>query len=383
MKDNKEYLKDIYNKYEQEKDKTTIFYNTNINKTNKFKTIAASLLVLVVASTGVFAGVKIYEKVFMQPSYIGDSASQKSNNIWCGTFALVWNDVMDELIHGPIEFEGYESELANELNKQTFNKNMLSEDAYFKVWGKSTNELKETIEKGIKEKFNEKSNILNELDFSSPSDGFVFYTMLKKEFTFLKPFNVLDKEPFGEGEKVKYFGIDNDSPSELYKNVEVLFYNSDIDFAVNLKTKENEDVILYRTNESKSFEEMYNQILDKQSKYDKTKKAFTQYDRLKVPYVNVNYIINYDELCNKTIKGTKMYIEKALQYIDISLDNEGGRLLSEAAIGLKQESIIEDVARVESRNFYFIDNFVMFLKESDKDMPYFAMFVENAQVLVK
>ena len=44
--------------------------------------------------------------------------------------------------------------------------------------------------------------------------------------------------------------------------------------------------MLYTNNESKSFEEMYNQILDKQIKYDKTKKEFTQYDRLKVVYIN-------------------------------------------------------------------------------------------------
>ena len=77
MKDNKEYLKDIYNKYEQEKDKNTMIYNANANKTNRFKTIAASLLVLVVASTEVFAGVKIYEKVFMQPSYRGNIKHSK------------------------------------------------------------------------------------------------------------------------------------------------------------------------------------------------------------------------------------------------------------------------------------------------------------------
>ena len=383
MKDNKEYLQDIYNKYEQEKEKATVFYNAKINKRSKFKTIAATFLVLAFVTTGVFAGPKIYEKIFMQPSYIANTATQKANNIWCGTFALVWNDVMNELIHGPIEFEGYESTLANELNKQSFTQDMLSEDSYFKVWGKSDSQLKETIEKGIKEKFSEKSNILEDINWESHLEGYVFYVMLKKEFSFLQPFNILDKEQFGEFAKVKYFGIDKDSSSKLYNNVEVLFYNSNTDFAVKLKTKENEDVILYRINESKSFEELYNEILNKESQYDKAKTQFTQHDRLKVPYIDVSCKINYDELCNKTIKGTDFFIEQALQYIDISLDNEGGKILSEAAIGLKQECIVEDSLRVENRNFYFVDNFVMFLKESDKQKPYFAIFVNDDSVLVK
>lgn len=383
MKDNKEYLQDIYSKYEQEKDKTASFYSNDIKNRVKLKNIAASLLVLVAISTGVFAGVKIYENIIMQPSYIGQTASQKANNIWCGSFALVWNDCMDELIHGPIEFEGYESQLANELNKQTFTKDMLSEDSYFKIWGQTNDELKEAIEKGIKEKFNEKSNILEDISWENNLDGYVFYAMLKKEFNFLKPFDMLDKERFGVFGNVKYFGIETDSSSKLYNNVEVLFYNSDTDFAVKLKTKENEDVILYRTNEFKSFEMTYDEILDKQSNYDNTKRQFTQYDRLKVPYINVSYKINYDELCNKIIKGTNFFISEALQYVDISLDNKGGKLISEAALGLKQECIAEDVVRVENRNFYFTDRFVMFLKESDKEKPYFAIFVNDDNVLVK
>ena len=40
------------------------------------------------------------------------------------------------------------------------------------------------------------------------------------------------------------------------KNVEILFYNSEDDFAIKLKTKKGEEVILYKTTgENKSFEE--------------------------------------------------------------------------------------------------------------------------------
>ena len=54
MKDNKEYLKDIYNKYEQEKDKTTIFYNTNINKTNNIIKINFLYFIIILLSSILF-----------------------------------------------------------------------------------------------------------------------------------------------------------------------------------------------------------------------------------------------------------------------------------------------------------------------------------------
>ncbi len=385
MKDNKEYLKDIYTKYEQEKDRSTFFYKKKMKPKPKILTNAAvMLLVVVFATTGVFAGVKIYGKIYMQPSFTQEVADTNTNQMWCGTFQLAWNDLMNELVGGPIEFEGYESKLATELNKQSFTSDMLSEDSYYKIWGKRNIELKNEIEKSIKEKFNEESRVLADVDWNSPLEGYVIYVMLKKEFNFIEPFIVLDNDVFGNGtQKVKYFGIDKKvENTKLYNNVEVLFYNSKEDFAVSLKTKENEDVILYRTNENTSFEDKYAEVINKSKQYVKGNKKFTAYDTLKVPYINISSKINYTELCDKRIKGTDFRIIQALQTIDIKLDNVGGKLVSEALLELEKAAIIEDF-RAEARDFNFDDNFIMFLKQTDKEKPYFAIFVNNEDVLEK
>lgn len=387
MKSDKEYLNEIYEKYEQEKDKSTIFYNQSFKKRNSIlKNVAATFLVLVFATTGVFGGVKMYERIFMMPSFTQSVEDNNANQIWCGTFSLVWNDLMNELVGGPVEFEDYESDLANELNKQSFTADMLDEDSYYKVWGKRNLELKNTIEKNISEKFKEKSNVLTDVQWESSTEGYVLYAMLKKNFNFLEPFNVLDKGSFGQcDEAVKYFGIDKDSKSDLYKNVEVLYYNSIDDFGVKLKTKENEDVILYRTNENTSFDKKYAELLEKSSGYPVERKQFIMGDTLKVPYIDVKNKISYDELCNHIIKGTDLRIVQALQTIDIKIDNKGGKLLSEALLEVEKSAntVLNNDRILEKRHFNFDNNFIIFLKESDKEKPYFAMFVTDTQVLVK
>jgi hypothetical protein len=66
-------------------------------------------------------------------------------------------------------------------------------------------------------------------------------------------------------EKVNFFGINNKSEHKLRKNVDVLFYNSDNDYAVKLLTKQNEEVILYKTNSQESFENLFAYITQQEN----------------------------------------------------------------------------------------------------------------------
>ena len=78
-----------------------------------------------------------------------------------------------------------ESELADELNKQTFTAKELNSNSYFKIHGKASFDLKDKIENEIKEKFNEDSKILDKVEWEN-SEAYVLYSMLKKEFNYLE-----------------------------------------------------------------------------------------------------------------------------------------------------------------------------------------------------
>ena len=100
-------------------------------------------------------------------------------------------------------------------------------------------------------------------------------------------------------------------------------------------------------------------------------------DILNIPFIKVKDEINYDELCGRYIKNTDWYIAQALQTIDFELNNYGGSVKSEALIEAFKSALLE-----KGREFIFNNDFILFLKEEDKTKPYFALKVDNTDILV-
>lgn len=307
-----------------------------------------------------------------------------TNSAWCGTFQLVWNDMINNVIKQDVKFINGSNldvaqKMADNLNKQAFKEEMLTEKDYYKVFDKMSLELKSKIEKAIKEKFNEKSDILDDINWSDDPTSWVFYTMLKKEFNFKKDFDELENGKFANKYKdIKYFGINENSDSELYSQIDVLYYNDYNDYAVILNTKEGEQVILARGLEGNTFASLYNNLSSKTKDYSGNKK-FTEKDTLKVPNIKIKEKKEFTELYNKDFLDTenKSYrITKALQTIQLDMDKSGGKIKSEAAV-IATENAIAVAEPVERRSFNFDDKFTMFLKEKGKNLPYFAANIEN------
>ena len=276
-----------------------ILIKKGFDEMNKVLKICIIILCATFILSGVtYATIKIIEnvkgKAKITPTYTSKLSSTDTNKVWCGTFNLVWNDFMNDVIGRKIEFEDGSSELADELNKQSFTANELNPNSYFKTHGVATFDLKSQIENGIKQKFNEDSKVLDKVEWGN-SEAYVLYAMLKKEFNYLEKFSTLKDNTFGNSEeKVKYFGIEPDTLQTASKNIEILFYNSKEDFAIKLKTKENEEVYLYRTTgENKSFEENYQEMLEKQEQYTGDRQ-WNENDILNIPFIRINDEINYD-----------------------------------------------------------------------------------------
>lgn len=295
----------------------------------------------------------------------------KSNTAWCGTFNLIWNDLKNDLAKQDIIFNPQPTMVDN-LNKGTFNTSYLSEDSYYKVYGTPTPELKKQIEKAIKEKFNETSSILDDFNWENGQDGDHFlYVMLKKQFEFPKVFTKLENGDFGKYKNVKYFGIDSSTDEAVREQVEVLYYNSSSDFAIKLKTKQNDEVIISRGNTETNFGDVFKSITEKSSKYNGST-TFNETDKLKIPNIKFNLKEEITEVENKLFtfsNGREYCIEKALQTIEFELDEKGGKIKSEAGISLKVAAI---KPTEKPRDFRVDDTFTIFLKEEGRDLPYFA-----------
>lgn len=345
-----------------------ILLKKGFDEMNKFLKIFVIIICTTIALSGiVYATTVIYNKyiknntnhnITMNPSYQSTLDENTINNLWVGTLDLAWKELEDKIGLNKIELEGEMPQIANDLNESTFSKEMLN-----------PNDYKINVERTV-------------------TNGYKIDATLNKELNFLESFdNFSDyKWTFGNGdEAIKYFGINNASPEEMNKNVEILFYNKlnngsllSNDMAIKLKTKEGDEIILYRTDDKKSFDEYYEDIKSKTKNY-KGRTEFSEDDELRVPYVKVNGMINYNQLYDKKIKNSKgLYIYDVIQNVNFYLNERGCNLSSKATMVTEYMGIGQD-----TKYCYFQDTFIIFMKEANSDKPYFALKVDNNDILEK
>lgn len=315
-----------------------------------------------------------------------------ADSSWCGTFQLVWNDMKNEVVKKDIVFTP-QIDMVKNLNKEDFNESMLSEDYYFKIYGLKSLKLKEQIEDGIKEKFNQTSDILDDFDWSE--DGlddpnnpdirrYFFYVMLYRKFEFLQEFDKLDNGNFGDKYKdVEYFGIDKKTKNSVGDQIDVLYYNSKNDFAIIVNTKTDDEVIFCKSPKGDNFNKIYENMNKEASKYTGSK-TFKGVDEFKAPKLTFNEKKEYEELANKKFKtADPIYDEaeilQAIQTIKFSLDEKGGEVKSEAAIDMIMDvTSVGWEPKVDEPRYFYVDNtFAIFLREKGKSKPYFAGRVED------
>lgn len=300
------------------------------------------------------------------------------DTVWCGTFQLAWNEMIKNKVKQDIIFNPKET-MAENLNKKEFSDKDLSEKDYYTNFGLQTKELKETIEKDIEDKFNEKSDMLDSINWYDTEEQaygkYISYAMLLKIFTFEYNFIDLDEGEFENGayQNIKYFGVNNDTDTRIKKQIKILYYNNDEDFAVELTTKEKENIILCNNPKGKNFREIYDNINKNAKSYNGTK-SLTNIDDFKIPNLKLDVLREYDELCEKEFKEKDGTIDKfsaAIQTIKLELNKEGGKLKSEAITGVYNTSI-RDAKKETPKHLYLDDSFSMFLVEEGKDTPYYA-----------
>ena len=306
-----------------------------------------------------------------------------TDTAWNSTFQLVWNDFKNELIKQDIIFEE-KNNIVDNLNKEYFTDKMISEDYYYKNYGLKTLELKDEIEKGIKEKFNQTSDIINDFDWDeknlnhddSNSKRYFFYSMLYRVFEYNYKFKELEKGSFKDVKDIKYFGTDKTSTSKVRSQITILFYNNEQDFAISISTKNNDELIFYKNPKGTTFNEIYENLLSEKEKY-KGSKSLLDEENFKAPYMDFKVKKEFTELENKPFKaadGDTCIIEKAIQSIEFQINEKGGKVKSEAGMDVRKELAIDPA---ELRYFNVDNTFALFLKENKKDVPYFALRVND------
>lgn len=298
-----------------------------------------------------------------------------TNSFWCSTFQIAWEELKTELNLSKIEFVDEDNELVNKLNNTTFGLNSISDKDYYLFVDDYNIQVSNIINRDLKQKFNIKTKIFDNLKFEN-LNGKIIYSYLEKKYTFKNKFDTYNNSYFTTNKensvKVKKFGIYDSSNDNLLNNIESSYYIDLLNYGICLNTEENEEIILIMTNEiEENFEVLWQKYKENQAEYQH---EFDKYDELSIPYINIDGFFNYNDLCYKYIKDTEEYIECALQNVKLSLNEFGGKLENE--VNIKSGSMSS------KSSFYFSRPFVVFIKEKEKEDPYFALKIFDESFLM-
>ncbi|MDD5022114.1 MAG: hypothetical protein PHR82_08330, partial [Endomicrobiaceae bacterium] len=308
-------------------------------------------------------------------SYLQKKITNGKNLIYCSTFQLAWNVLWDGLIKEPIKLSGT-PKIQNMLNERLTNKEDISDNAYIAMVGFDADGIVEKIDDALLKKFNNKKGC--GIKLSNPSD-FLAYSYLFKNLEFKNKFEELNDTYFNGKTKVKTFGIK--TFSDASRQVKILDYTDDNNFILKLESKsENDEIILAKIEPKETLLSTVDYVLQ-QIKNKKPMGLGTQ-DILQIPKFDFDILKEYSELTNRDFLNKNFreyFIAKAFQGIKFKLDEKGVVLESYAGIiGVKSVHINNDIKRL-----IFDKPFLFCLKEKNAKYPYFVMWVDNAELMLK
>jgi hypothetical protein len=306
------------------------------------------------------------------------------NILWCGTFQLAWNEA-SSLIGEDLHFAS-EPAVVADLNRKAFTRTDLDDESYVALAGFVRDGIYDAIPKALKDKFHGHASphyLPSPADAPRPQD-IVAYAYLFKNLQFAHPFERLDEGMAFRGRQMQCFGIDPDKPDQsvVRSQVRILDYTGPDDFVIELKSKSNDDrLILAKIPPKPTLEQTIQAV---QNRAAKPSTPMDQGDVLKVPKLNFDLTQSFRELLGLPliVKNPKiakdLVITAAIQNIRFQMDEKGVRLRSEAGISFAHGA----AAPMPRQHIMIFDApFLIMLQRTAAKTPYFALWVDNAELL--
>jgi len=307
--------------------------------------------------------------------------------LWCATFQLAWNGVCS-LIDEDIHFDE-EPPMVAILNRKSATKADLDEASYVALAGFVRDGIYGQIPKALERKFKGEARphlLPNPAVAPRPQD-IVAYAYLFKNLEFPTRFERLDEPLDFAGTRVSCFGIGREYKPDhhrLYPQVRILYYEGPDDFAVELRTKSVGDrVILAKRRPGTTLLDTV-ATTEQQAAASEPIQAVTG-DVLIVPKFNFDLTRSYSELIGRALVVKNPAVAKdlvllaAVQNIRFQMDEKGVRLRSESHM---QFGCAAPVHPQPEHVMIFDKPFLVVLKREGAKAPYFALWVDNSELLV-
>ncbi len=308
------------------------------------------------------------------------------NIVWCSTFQLAWNKAC-ELIGENIHFY-QDPPMVEILNKRTVNESNIDEMSYVALAGHIRDDILDKIRKELNIKFKgtDSPQLIPSGKGMRPQD-IVTYSYLFKNLEFPQKFEQLNKPINFEQTKVSGFGVGEKAKRghiQMFSQVSILDYKDPDDFIIELKTNSPIDqVILAKVVPADSFNECIENVLKRMSNGTSVNMQYG--DVLKIPKNNFDILRKYSELSYKKLRvknpkiAKDLFVLSAEQSIRFQLDEEGVKLKSESQVSFGCSKTMEPIPQ---HIMIFDKPYLVLLKNRDSDVPYFAMWIDNPELLI-
>lgn len=310
------------------------------------------------------------------------------NLLYCSSFRLAWNRMKDSVGGDAILLKNG-PETVKLLNRSLFTGKDISEDAYLVMAGANRDGILEKLNEGLRKKFGNEAPAVR-VGFLTPED-YLVYGFLLKNLRFKQEFErirePLDFKSESRLTRIKAFGVGKfnrywENDSKIRKQVAVIDYQGRSDFIVRLGTDSPEDeIILAKVKPKENLLKTIERVIERIER-GRGISLLDNGDTLKIPQFNFDITHSYDEFLGKFFENKgfeKFFITAALQTIRFKLDEKGALLKSSAV--LSRGMGVEPVH--QPREYVFDGPFLIYLKEKRGKYPYFALWVENPELLLK
>lgn len=319
------------------------------------------------------------------------------NVIWCSSFQLAWNEVRDNVIGAPLEVPEA-AELAGRLNAAEQSVSDVDAPSVYVAAGRIKEGVIDRIEKEMAVKF--PSHALPDFNdyFPMPADGILSYSFLQANVPFTHPFRQLGEgltftDSQGNKSQVAGFGLWEGyrrEYEEIREQVEILYHRRpDAEGAPSEMEEYVIDVCKFsrpyqvivavvEPNDSlaQTLDDIQSRVREFKGRSDhQWQSRLREFDVLRVPEMVWRVDHRFKELTGKTVANASppMPILEAMQTIEFQLDRCGAMVESEAVMRIGGGGT--------PRSFLFNRPFLVCMKKRDAEHPFFAMWVDNAELL--
>lgn len=309
------------------------------------------------------------------------------NVLWCGTLQLAWNEAIG-LVGEKLRFAN-EPPLVGLLNQEDFTRADLDAASYVAIADFERNHVEDEIRAALEKTFGGAASpeLIPPIPTNPHPQDFLAYAYLYKKLAFRQAFE--DKKPFAFGDtQVKNFGFTNER-SEIRKDrvaqVTLCYYDSPDNFIIKVKTKSPEDeLILAKIPTSSTLQAAMNYVVDRTTNAKPIEIGFD--DVLSVPKLNFDLRGDFPQLENLVLQPSRharvnnLKTTSVKQLVRFQLNENGAILKSEAVMGFVGAVAMPTPPKIHT--MIFDRPFLILMKQTGSPMPYFALWVGNASLLM-